>query len=240
MRSLLLLVALAQAPADPFPFPAALEGADAQAIAALNARRADEALALGKLLTEKAPENPRAWRVLGLAQVEKRDGDAALASFQRALDLKLDQPRQAEVLAARSQLWVRRGRLMQADQDATQALRIDPRLPAAHLAMAYLARAQHDPAEAQVQAEQLVALAPQDPTAHALLAQLRVEHGDLDGARDEIERAQALGAHEVFFDEILAQASAARWRRWGWQGLLAAAVVAALVWLRSRRGPPTQ
>lgn len=218
-------------PGEPFPFEPAQRATYLEAFAAVEKGEAARGLPLAEQLVEVAPGNPRAWRILGFAQLGLRRWSDAQVSLGRALDLGIDPTRRPSTLVARAQARKESGFPEQALADVNQALALEPKDPGALQLLAVLHAAAGRWQSARSAAEALVAVAPENGGANLLLAAVLASAGEGERAGEAAARARALGANAPVLAEIDSLASRQRWTRLAWQvpaaalGALAAALL---------------
>src|SRR5690348_7696924 len=102
---LALLLAQASVPAapEPFPYPAEEEKIADEGYQQLRAGEFAKAEATLRRLTDQlAPQNPRAWRLLGFALLQDKMPDSAIRALDKAEELRVDAERLPSLLVARA------------------------------------------------------------------------------------------------------------------------------------------
>jgi Zn-dependent protease with chaperone function/Tfp pilus assembly protein PilF len=190
---MLLLLALLAAAPEAHPFTPAQDKLAEQAYQSLRKGDAAAARREAEQLTKDAPDNPRAWRLKGIADAQAGASAEAEKALTRSLELGIDRERSADVLASRGAIRLNDKRAYLAEQDLVAALNIDPKQPLALLQLT-LARAKSgDLAAAHRFVERLLEAAPQLALAHQIAAGMALDEGDLTRAEAEIARLRELG-----------------------------------------------
>lgn len=139
-----------------------------------------------------SPESTLAYNALAVALAVNNDSEGAMAAWDRALALD---PTNPNARASRAQEHLRRGRITEAEQDITEALRIAPRLPDAQFARARLRMMRSDFAGAIADIDRALALAPgvSGFLLDRSLAKSMLPVPDWQGARMDADQAIMLG-----------------------------------------------
>ena len=221
MGALLLSLVLAQAASEPverFPFSAELAPVYERAFGQLEQGQPKAALVDAQRLVREAPDNPRAWRLLGLIEERPQEAEQAL---QKALELGIDGQRRAGVLASLARLALKTpSRQREAERWLEESLKLDPEGPLALILSASLLNSQGNFARARERVEQLLRLHPDMGSAHALRAAILANQKEDEAAAEEVALARAHGEKASFFEEVEGRGSDARMLRLGWWLLL--------------------
>jgi len=92
--------------------------------AALDGRRADEAIRLANGVLDIDPANTEAWRLRGLAKYQKKDFDGAIRDFGKALEMD---PRNYRAFGGRAAALLAKGNTVSARRELDNAFAIEPR-----------------------------------------------------------------------------------------------------------------
>jgi Zn-dependent protease with chaperone function len=216
MGAWLLSLMLAQAVTEPverFPFSAELQPVYERAFGQLEQGHPEAALPEAQRLVREAADNPRAWRLLGMAE---REPKPAVEAFQKALELGIDGKRRADVLASLAGLSMAdTSRRREVEAWLNESLRLEPDGPQALYLSAALLNSQGNFVRARERVERLLRLHPDVGPAHALRAAILANLGEDEEAAAEVEVAKAHGARAAFFSEVEARGSDARMLRLG-------------------------
>jgi len=150
----------------------------------------DLALQSATMATERHPNSPPAFFVLGRVQAARRESDLAIAAFQEVLRLN---PRATEAKVALSQLNLSQGRIQASLGFAAEALANEPRNANAQLlyVRGLLAQGELDRAESEL--KKLIARYP-------TVAAVQVEYAKLLGRRGDIQKATAAFERAIQLD----------------------------------------
>ncbi|PTL82418.1 tetratricopeptide repeat protein [Vitiosangium sp. GDMCC 1.1324] len=220
MHALLLSLLLAQAatePAEKFPFDPKLESVYERAFDQVQEGQFEQARPGVEQLVREAPDNPRAWRLLGFLESKEKPQKAEEA-FQRALELGIDGKRRADVLRSlATQAMDTPARRPQARKWIDEALRLNPEEPGALYFSAVFLTEDGNFALARERVERLLELHPDMAGAHALHAAILANQGEDEAAAEEVAVARAGGAEAAFFQEVESRGDHARMFRLAWQ-----------------------
>lgn len=162
----------------------------------LAARRID-------LLLQQHAGDPALWEMRAFVALNTGDGEAAVRSLERAVELEPGQVRwQAGLGAALLSL----GRLREAELALHRAFRLNPQDRALMLQLAQCLYGLHKPDEAAMMARRLVSLDPVQPAAWRLLGQIALHRGDGPAALRALERASVQAPDDARVQFELAQA----------------------------------
>jgi tetratricopeptide (TPR) repeat protein len=141
---------------------------------------------------ELRPRYVEAENNLGLSWKALGDVDKARASFQKAIDLQGEAPRDAQPFFNLGTLLADQNELDKALPLLRKAAALAPNNPSIHeeLGKAYVAK--QDLAEAQKELEAAIALAPDISSLHYMLAQIYRKEGLTDQAKKEFARCEEL------------------------------------------------
>jgi Zn-dependent protease with chaperone function len=194
---ILIALLLAQAAAEPFPFPPDGEQLSKQAFDLFNERKPAEAEPLLRKLLELAPGNPRGYRQLGFALGALGRPQEAVTALNKAEELHVDAKRMPSLLIARAQAQLNLGGgVAAARKDLERAVAISSGDEAGE-ALYFLAAAdarQGDLLEAEHNARRSIDKLQQNPAAHLLLAAIYAYQDERGKSREELELARAQGA----------------------------------------------
>jgi Zn-dependent protease with chaperone function/Tfp pilus assembly protein PilF len=213
---------------EPHPFAPSVQAIYEQAFTQMEAGDFAGALPLAERVTNEAPQNPRAWRLLGQLYFNTQHADEAERALGRAIELGIDNKRKADVLGLRAMLRMQAHRPEEATGNAEAALRLDPKEPSSLWVMAIERLERGRLAEGRSYLEQLIAVQPGLADAHALYATLLADQDEIDRAEEELRTAHALGASPKLTVETDAILGAKRRDRLLWQAPLLAALAIAL------------
>ena len=148
----------------------------------LKRRRAQEAVAFFTKTLELKPDYDLA--VINMAQAYRQlgDDDAALAGFERYLQLD---PKDAYVKYQLGELWLDRKEHAKAEQVFQEALALDPAVAAARNALGVIALQRGDLEGAERSIREALSAKPAVRLAHFNLALIAEKRGDLPGAERE-------------------------------------------------------
>jgi Zn-dependent protease with chaperone function/Tfp pilus assembly protein PilF len=193
---MLLLLALLAAAPEAHPFTPAQDTLAEQAYQSL--RRGDAAAARRESaqLVANAPDNPRAWRLKGIADAQAGAADEAEKALTRSLELGIDRERSADVLAMRGAMRLRANRRPAAKEDLEKALAIDPNQPFALMQLAAVLGSNGDLPGALAAGERLVKAHPEVEEGHRIVAAISADLGDTARARAEIARVREMGTKD--------------------------------------------
>jgi Zn-dependent protease with chaperone function/Flp pilus assembly protein TadD len=196
---LLIALVLAQvAPSNPEPFPytAEQDKIGNEAYALLQAGKVAEAEAGLRKLVQLAPDNPRAYRLLGFALRQQDRPQEAIKAFDQAEALHVDAPRMLSLLGARAEAKSRLNLVADARKDLERAFELAPNDAQTMLISATINLRQGDILEATRDLERSIRAEPKNPAAHLLLARILAYQDKNDESRAEIALARAQGASE--------------------------------------------
>ena len=177
--------ALRAAPVDPLTFSATAI-LRSRAVALLELRKYDQARqTLDDYLARGGKPDEEIYRLRGLTRAESRDLSGALSDYQRALDLKPDDPL---TLTARGWIHVVRESYHLARLDFERAIELDPNYSDPHCGLAYVQMAKRDVEAAVASADEALRLRSA-PLAAGLIFKVARIHG-LAAAVKEEERRQ--------------------------------------------------
>ncbi|QRK05316.1 M48 family metalloprotease [Archangium violaceum] len=220
MRALLLSLLLAQAASEPpekFPFSAELEPVYERVFDQVQQGQSEQARPGVEQLVREAPDNPRAWRLLGFLEMETQPKRAEEA-LRKALELGIDGHRRADVLATlASQSLDTPAQQKQARRWLLEALQLNPKEPRALYLSAVLYNTANEFDRARGYVDRLLELHPDMASAHALRAAILANQGEDEEAAEEVAAARAGGATAPFFEEIEGRSDDARMFRLAWQ-----------------------
>ena len=194
--ALLLAQAATQAPAkpEPFPYPPELEKLSEEGYRGLTAGEPAHAEATLRKLIDLAPENPRAWRLLGFALLRQEKPHEAISAFDKAEALHVDAARLPSLLSGRAEARLRTQNPGRARMDVDQALALDRGDAYAQLVSGMIYAVAGNLVDARRALERSIRAQPQNPDAHLLLAQILSAQERVEDSRNEIALARAQGA----------------------------------------------
>ncbi|MCP3097489.1 tetratricopeptide repeat protein [Myxococcus sp. K15C18031901] len=209
-----------QAAPEPHPLGPELEAVYDAAIAALNAKKPDDAAPHVKRLEDEAPDNPRVDRLMGLHHSALGDKEWAEKHFRDALEHGVAGRWKADVLNRLAGFELERERLPEAEKLLTEALSVEPNHVRALENLAFVALIQGRLERARDLYHRVLELTPEgtDPHPHLMLASTLTQLEEPDAALESLERAYALGLEPEDLSKRVEKVSRKlQWRRRLWQ-----------------------
>jgi Flp pilus assembly protein TadD len=139
----------------------------------------EDALSLARAATTAHPEDPQAHRALAMALRASGDGDAALASIDRAIALA---PDDADLHFHRAGYLLHGSRFDAAQAALSQTVQLDPNQYGAYVMQAQMALMRGDLDEAERQARLAARVSPEHPWTRLLQGSIALERDDADTA----------------------------------------------------------
>ena len=222
----LLLVQAAAEPAESFPFDASLQPVYARAATLLASGQVEQARPDVERLVREAPDNPRAWSLLGWVESDA-SAPKAQEAFQRALKHGLGGEERVEALLRLAMLSLKHSGASahQAEDWMDEALKLEPDRPQTLLVGTVFFNASHDFKQARALVERLLRQQPDNAQAHALYAVVLANQDEVEAAARQVQLARQGGVQKEYFDPIERRAREARQTRWLWQIPLGLALV---------------
>lgn len=135
---------------------------------------------------EAAPNYSDAFYHRGVAEAQLRRNEAALSSFQAAIDLSEGHDPRAEFGYAL--VLCRVGNATEAERVVRHGLETDPNTPDGHIVLALILMKLNRVEEAEKSAQQALLLKqPSSAKAHLILADIRAARGDFEGQVKELD-----------------------------------------------------
>lgn len=156
-------------------------------------RRVD-ALQIARRAVAADPRSPQAHYVLGAAEAQNRNGDAAAAAYRDALRLH---PGMVAAQIELSRLLLLAGEREQALHHAQAAQKAVPAEPRARVNLVRALLHNGDVRQAETDARRLVEQLPDSPTVLALYGHVLLAKSDTAGAVEAFDRALALNPAEI-------------------------------------------
>jgi predicted O-linked N-acetylglucosamine transferase (SPINDLY family) len=157
-------------------------------------------------LLAQQPSDPVLWEMRGFVALNLGDGECAVRSLERAVEL---QPGQVRWLAALGNTLFTLRRLREAEVALHQAFRLAPHDHSLMLKLAQCLYGLHKPDEAAMLARRLVSLDSVQPAAWRLLGQIALAKPDAAAALRALERASAQAPDDARVYVELAQSCVA-------------------------------
>jgi tetratricopeptide (TPR) repeat protein len=133
------------------------------------------------------------YALLGDANAQQGDFDAALAEYQRAVQLN---PNVLGANLAAALVLIRQGNLVEAEQHLRAELNSTPTEPRARYHLAYVYEREGKKDEAAQLLRELLKQTPAHPNARYLLGRILLDQGDAAGAVEQLEASMRLAPEE--------------------------------------------
>ena len=166
----------------------------AYAMALVRSDRAAEAAPIFDQLLRSGQSWPGLHVLVGQAQAQEGDFDAAEGSFRNALELDSSVP---EAHSSLGYLYLRQGRLPEAEAALRGGLEQQPDDPRSLYLLANVLELDRRPAEAETRLRQLLAIYPQHPDGRYLLGKVLLAEGRATAAVEHLESAVALAPDDA-------------------------------------------